>query len=144
MKFMIQQEAALSILRAADLIMQDGSAILKPFDLTGPQFNVLRILRGSPDGLSCGQIAERMINKDPDVTRLLDRMEARGLIVRERSDMDRRVINSCISEAGRDLLQQADPAIRQMHERQFQGMTERQMSQIIKLVEQITPPCEAA
>lgn len=144
MKLMIQQEAALSILRTAELIHHECSAILKPFDLTTPQFNILRILRGAPDGLSCGQIAERMVNRDPDVTRLLDRMEARGLIVRERSDEDRRVITSFISQAGLEVLQLADPAISRMHERQFHDMSERQLIQMIKLVEQIRPLCAGA
>ena len=134
---MIQHQAALSILRVAELIIQEVSITLKPFDLTTSQFNVLRILRGSPDGLPCGQIGERMINRDPDVTRLLDRMEARHLIQRQRNDHDRRVVTARISEGGIDLLKRADPSMYRLHEHQFDGMTEKQMRQIIQLMEVI-------
>ena len=89
---LMEEEAALSVLRTADLLGQRAVEVLKPFDLTAAQYNVLRILRGSPEGLACGQISERMISRDPDITRLLDRMEARGLIGRERSRTDRRII----------------------------------------------------
>jgi len=133
----IQQEAALSILSAADVIQQESSSMMKPFDLTPPQFNVLRILRGAPEGLACGQIGERMISRDPDITRLLDRMEARSLIMRERSDHDRRVVTARISDDGLELLKRVDPMIRSLHEQQFQGMTEKQMRQIIELLAQL-------
>jgi DNA-binding MarR family transcriptional regulator len=141
---MIQQEAALSILRAADLIMQESASQLKPFDLTGAQFNVLRILRGSPDGLPCGQIGERMINRDPDITRLLDRMEVRQLILRQRSEQDRRVVTARISQHGLDLLKRVDPVISDLHKRQFAGFSEKQMGQVMQLMAHITPLCSAA
>jgi DNA-binding MarR family transcriptional regulator len=135
---MIQQEAALNILRAADLILQDSAATLKPFDLTVAQFNVLRILRGAPEGLPSGQIGQRMINRDPDITRLLDRMELRQLIFRERSDHDRRVVTARITQNGLDLLKRADPTIADSHHRQFAGFTEKQLRHIIQLMAQIS------
>jgi len=133
----IQQEAALGILRAADLIAQQSASVMKPFDLTGAQFNVLRILRGSPDGLPCGQIGERMIQRDPDVTRLLDRMQTRNLIVRQRSKQDRRVVTAKISEKGLDLLERLDPLVNQMHLRQFDGFSEIQLRQMKDLMDQV-------
>jgi DNA-binding MarR family transcriptional regulator len=132
-----KHEAALSILRAADLIAQQASSALKPFDLTPAQFNVLRILRGAPEGLACGQISERMIQRDPDVTRLLDRMEGRGLIVRQRSEMDRRVVNARISPRGRELLERVDPVIQELHLRQFEGFSDSQLSQMKELMERV-------
>ena len=62
------------------------SQVLKAEDLSSTQYNVLRILRGAPEGLPCGEIASRMITRDPDITRLLDRLEKRGLISRCRED----------------------------------------------------------
>lgn len=81
--------------------------------LTPNQYNVLRILRGAgAEGLPCGEIAERMITRDPDVTRLLDRLVARGLAARERAAGDRRVVRAVITEAGLTLLAALDPAVR--------------------------------
>jgi len=140
----VQQEAALSILRAADLIAQQGACVMKPFDLTVSQFNVLRILRGSPDGLPCGQIGERMINRDPDITRLLDRMEARDLIVRHRGEPDRRVVTARISSGGLKLLELADPVVHEWHLHQFDGFSEGQLRQIINLMERFLNPDDYA
>src|SRR5262245_24239738 len=79
----LEQEALLNLLRTADVCMQRITAVLKPFKLSHSQYNVLRILRGAgPDGLPCQEVAERMISRDPDITRLLDRLEARGLVKR--------------------------------------------------------------
>lgn len=134
----IQQEAALTILRAADLIGQQATAALKPFDLTGPQFNVLRILRGSPEGLPCGQIAERMLQHDPDITRLLARMEARGWILRKRGLVDKRVVNAKICEKGLRLLERVDPLVHQTHLTQFANYSESDMRRLIELLTELT------
>jgi DNA-binding MarR family transcriptional regulator len=133
----IEQEASLGILRTSDLLAQGAADALKPFDLTPPQFNVLRILRGSPDGLSCSQIADRMISRDPDVTRLLDRMEARNLLIRERSAQDRRVVLTRITAYGLELLANIDPTMVEMHRRQFRGISEKQMRQLIDLLDKV-------
>jgi DNA-binding MarR family transcriptional regulator len=130
----LQQEAALSILRAADLISQESASVMKPFDLTVSQFNILRILRGSPDGLPCGQIGERMINRDPDITRLLDRMEAHKLIERQRGEQDRRVVTARISAEGLKLLERVDPVVHACHLDQFEDFSHGQLQQIIDLM----------
>jgi DNA-binding MarR family transcriptional regulator len=134
---LLQQEAALCILKAAEVIIQDSAETLKPFDLTPAQFNVLRILRGSPDGLACGQISERMVHRDPDVTRLLDRMEARRLITRNRCQHDRRVVTAKISDLGIELLSHVNPAMNAAHIAQFQLLSESQMLQIKSLMEKL-------
>ena len=83
--------------------------VLKPYGISSTQYNVLRILRGAePNGLACREMGERMITRDPDITRLLDRLEARGLIARRRDDQDRRVVMSRITEDGLALLEQLD------------------------------------
>src|SRR5882672_9277108 len=88
-----EQEAYLALLRTADALESQVEAKLKEFGLTGTQYNALRILRGAgPDGIPCSEIGERMITRDPDVTRLLDRLQKRGLVKRTRGQQDRRVI----------------------------------------------------
>jgi DNA-binding MarR family transcriptional regulator len=94
-------EAYLNLIRTADLFSRRETEFLKPYNLTPSQYNVLRILRGAgPDGLPCSEISERMIARDPDVTRLLDRMEAKDLVRRSRDQKDRRVVTTTITEAG--------------------------------------------
>src|SRR5271163_3552088 len=79
-----EEVAFLDVLRTCDLLSRRPAQVLKKEDLSATQYNVLRILRGSPDGLPCGEIADRMITRDPDITRLLDRLEKRGFISRSR------------------------------------------------------------
>ena len=87
------EEAFLNLQRTADAFMRGFEETLRPFGLTQTQYNVLRILRGArPHGLPCRELGERMITRDPDVTRLLDRLETRGLVARSRDAKDRRVI----------------------------------------------------
>jgi DNA-binding MarR family transcriptional regulator len=86
-----EQEAYLSLLRTADALQARVEARLKEFGLTGTQYNALRILRGAgPEGLPCCEIGERMITHDPDITRLLNRLEDRGFVERTRARHDRR------------------------------------------------------
>lgn len=132
-----EEEAMLNIVRTADLLLQLGNKFLKQFDISGPQYNVLRILRGSPAGLSCGQIAERMISRDPDVTRLLDRLEARGLLARERSGQDRRVVITRITAAGLELIATIDPQMIAQHGRQMGALGEQKLRQLIELLEEV-------
>src|ERR1019366_5380987 len=88
-----EQEAYLSLLRTADALQAQVEAHLKEFGLTGTQYNALRILRGAgPEGLPCSEIGERMITHDPDVTRLMNRLQDRGLVQRTRARRDRRGI----------------------------------------------------
>src|SRR6202166_2031571 len=104
-----EQEAYLALLRTADALQSQVEARLKDFGLTGTQYNALRILRGAgPDGLPCREIGERMITHDPDVTRLLNRLEDRGLVERTRARGDHRVIYGKITTAGLKLLREMD------------------------------------
>jgi DNA-binding MarR family transcriptional regulator len=94
-------------------------AILKTEDLSANQYNVLRILRGSPGGLPCGEIASRMITRDPDITRLLDRLEKRGLISRSRETKDRRMVMARITPDGLKLLARLDEPVEKGHRKQL-------------------------
>ncbi len=84
-----EEAAFLDLLRTTDMLSRGLVRILKSENVSATQYNVLRILRGSPAGLPCGEIGNRMITRDPDVTRLLDRLEKRGLISRCRETEDR-------------------------------------------------------
>ena len=106
-----EQEAMLGIRMVAARLMAPWELFLKTSaNLTPSQYNVLRILRGNhPRPLTCGEIGERTIARDPDVTRLVDRLDARNLVTRSRSEQDRRVVEVMISRKGLDLLRELDP-----------------------------------
>ena len=106
-----EQEALLAIRRTAASLLAPWETFLKTkFGLSTGLFNVLRILRGShPVALTCGEIGERTIARDPDVTRLVDRLSARGLVTRAHSQKDRRVVEVSITKKGLDLLRELDP-----------------------------------
>src|SRR6266496_218790 len=95
------------------------ATVLKADDLSANQYNVLRILRGSPEGLPCGEIANRMITRDPDITRLLDRLEKRDLISRCRETKDRRMVVARITPQGLKLLARLDEPVQEMHRKQL-------------------------
>ena len=101
----LEHEAILGLLRTAAIVDHATDEALRPFGLTGTQFNVLRILKGAdPDGLCGKEIGERMINRVPDVPRLLDRLEKAELICRQRDREDRREVSARITEKGRQLV----------------------------------------
>ena len=104
------QESVIGLLHTADLLRRHLSRVVEPHGITLQQYNVLRILRGSgDDGLPTLSIAERMIEQTPGVTRLLDRLEAKGLVSRCRGENDRRQVLCRLTAAGRTLLAQLDP-----------------------------------
>src|SRR6266852_3227176 len=118
-----EDRAFIALQRAADKLAQQVEQVLKSSGLTGAQYNVLRILRGAePDGLACSSIGERMISHDPDMTRLLDRMEKRSLITRQRQSDDRRVVKTRITSSGLEILRRLEQPIRELHKRQFHQM----------------------
>jgi DNA-binding MarR family transcriptional regulator len=114
-----EEAVFLDLLRTCDLLSRRPAQLLKTEDLSTTQYNVLRILRGSPEGLPCGEIASRMITRDPDVTRLLDRMEKRGLISRSRDTKDRRTVTGKITPEGLKLLARLDEPIQEIHRKQL-------------------------
>src|SRR5271155_95348 len=131
-----EQEAYLSLLRTADALETRVEAWLKEFGLTGTQYNALRILRGAgPDGLPCREIGERMITHDPDITRLLDRLEDRGLVERTRARHDRRVIYGKITAAGLKLLREMDRPIEKFGREMLRHVGQEKLKQLIELLE---------
>src|SRR5277367_3289536 len=131
-----EQEAYLALLRTADALETSVEAKLNEFGLTGTQYNALRILRGAePEGLPCSEIGERMITHDPDVTRLLNRLEKRGLVKRARAKLDRRVIYGKITAAGLKLLHEMDKPIEQHGREILKHVAQESLRQLIGLLE---------
>jgi DNA-binding MarR family transcriptional regulator len=112
-----EEEVFVNLLQTTDALIRATEGVLKAVDVLPTQYNVLRILRGSPEGLPCSEIGERMISRDPDMTRLLDRMEKRGLISRERGTEDRRVVVTKITRTGKEVLARLDPPVKEIHQR---------------------------
>jgi len=134
----LEDSVFISLHKTADSLGVEAEQLLKPHGLTGTQYNVLRILRGAePEGLPCRAIGERMISHDPDMTRLLDRLEKRGLISRARQTDDRRVIKTRISPAGLALLKSLDQPVRELHKRQFHHLPAARLKTLAKLLEEV-------
>jgi DNA-binding MarR family transcriptional regulator len=115
-----EEAAFLDLLRTCDLLSRGPAQFLKSEDLSSTQYNVLRILRGAPSaGLPCGEIADRMITRDPDITRLLDRLEKRELISRCRETKDRRMVVARITPQGLNLLARLDEPVQELHRKQL-------------------------
>ena len=134
----IEERIFITLLKVADALGQEAEQLTHTAELTGTQYNVLRILRGAgPEGLPCGGIGDRMITHDPDITRLLDRMEKRGLITRERQKDDRRVVKTRITPHGLGLLKPLDPPMRDLHKRQFRHMAGARLKTLCDLLEEI-------
>jgi len=131
-----EQEAYLALLRTADALETRVEAKLKEFGLTGTQYNALRILRGAgSDGLPCSEIGERMITRDPDITRLLNRLQKRGLAARVRGKSDRRVICGKITPAGLKLLREIDEPLEKFGREILGHVSQEKLQQLIKLLE---------
>jgi DNA-binding MarR family transcriptional regulator len=131
----LEQQVFLDLLRLNGVLVRHAEEILKPFDLSNSQFNVLRILRGAgASGLACGEVGGRMITHDPDITRLLDRLESRGLIARERQQEDRRVVKTRITAEGLRILGELDGPLCALHTRQFSAIPQPQLAELGKLL----------
>jgi DNA-binding MarR family transcriptional regulator len=136
----LETRVFVALLIAADRLSQQAEQLMKERSLTGTQYNVLRILRGSePIGLPCKGIGDRMISHDPDMTRLLDRMEKRGLITRERQVDDRRVVKTRITAAGLDILNKLDGPVLELHRRQFRNLGPTRLKNLAAALEEIIP-----
>jgi DNA-binding MarR family transcriptional regulator len=129
-----EEAAFLELLRTADMLTRGAFGVLKAEDLSLTQYNVLRILRGSPQGLPCGELASRMITRDPDVTRLLDRMEKRGLISRSRDNQDRRMVLARITPEGLKLVDRLDEPVQKIHSKQLGHLGKEQLRALLQLL----------
>ena len=130
-----EETAFLDLFRTCDLLSRGPAEVLKTEDLSPTQYNVLRILRGAPKGLPCGEIAGRMITRDPDITRLLDRLAKRGLIGRRRETKDRRVVLTKIAPEGLEVLARLDGPIQQSHRQQLGHLGRERLKKLADLLE---------
>lgn len=132
----VEDEAYLNLLRTADALLRKETEMLKEYGLSPTQYNALRILRGAgPSGATCGELSDRMLTKDPDVTRLIDRLEARGLLGRARSDQDRRVVRATITSEGLAMLASLDEPSERWTRGQLGHMSETELRELIRLLE---------
>jgi DNA-binding MarR family transcriptional regulator len=137
----LEEEAYLNVQRTANVLVQGLAEVLKRHDLTPTQYNVLRILRGAAEkGLTAGEVGDRMITRDPDVTRLLDRLEKRGLAERWRCTDDRRVVWTRITEPGRAAIAPLDAEIAEMHLAQLGHLGRDRLATLIDLLEAAREP----
>jgi DNA-binding MarR family transcriptional regulator len=127
--------AYLALMRVASRFEQEMSDLLKPHGITATQYNVLRILRGAdPEGLACGAVLDRLVTRDPDITRLLDRLERLKLVIRQRDEQDRRVVVSRITSTGLELLTTLDAPVRDLHRSQFAHLGQEDLAELKRLL----------
>jgi DNA-binding MarR family transcriptional regulator len=132
----LEAHVFVTLMRTADALSRGAEALLKPYSLSGTQYNILRILRGAGEnGLACREVGCRLITRDPDITRLLDRMESRGLIARAREAQDRRVVKTRITAEGLRLLAKLDQPVRDLHRRQWRHFPAKQLRQLSNLLD---------
>jgi DNA-binding MarR family transcriptional regulator len=129
------QEALLALMVTASGLRSEVDRTLACQGLTSEQFNILRILRGQPEGHQCGEIADRMIDRSPDVTRRIDSLEKQGLVERERSTEDKRVVNVCITRKGLDMLNAIEPNLKKFEEKVSKNISEADLRKIVDLCE---------
>jgi len=133
----VQQEAMLSVLKTADVVRRRIARALAPFGVTPQQYNVLRVVRGAGEaGIPTLAIGERLIETTPGLTRLLDRLEAKGWVARWRCPRDRRQVLCRITSAGSVLLAALDPSMN--HPASFtDALTAREATQLVTLLEKV-------
>lgn len=130
-----EQEALLNLVRTSDRFQTNMARLFRKYGLTPSQYNVLRILRGEGKPLPCLEIADRLIAAVPGITGLLDRLEAAGLIGRERSREDRRVVFAAITPEGLELLGRLDAPLDNEHKRLIGHLTRAELTELIRLLE---------
>jgi DNA-binding MarR family transcriptional regulator len=129
------EKVALKLMQVHEHLEGSHAALFKTRGLSGPQYNVLRILRGARgEDLCCQDVGRRMLKRVPDVTRLLDRLEQRGLITRWRSEEDRRVVHTRITEEGLALLADIDGPLAEQIRQEFRAFDERKLKQLDRLL----------
>ena len=140
-----REEASVALLRTADLLRRNIAAVVEPRGITGQQYNVLRILRGAGErGLPTLEIAVRMIEQTPGITRLIDRLEAKKLVSRERCPTDRRQIFCRITRTGLSLVDSLDEPIRAAEEQALADLNARELKSLVDLLDRTRESLRAA
>lgn len=134
----VQEEVILSLMRTTDQLTIPLAEVLRRADFSSSQYNILRILRGAgEEGLPCGAISERMVRRDPDVTRLLDRLEKRGFITRARDAADRRVVRAVINAAGLAILDELEEPVNSALKRALAHISPQKLRDAIEVLEEL-------
>lgn len=134
----LQEEVFLNILRTAESVSYRVHSVLRDQGLSPSQYNVLRILRGAgADGLACRQIADRMVSRDSDMTRLIDGLEKREFVVRNRSERDRRVIQVSLTTLGQTLVNELDSPLKERLEKTFDNVGADALRELVHTLEAI-------
>jgi DNA-binding MarR family transcriptional regulator len=139
----LEQEAFLALWRTYDRLRALEDDLFGTHDLTAQQYNALRLLRAAhPDKIHTLDLASRLITRAPDITRLLDKLQERGLIERDRPPDNRRVVRIGITEAGLTLLRDLHEALQECHQRQLGHLPKRRLKELIALLEEVRRPHE--
>lgn len=126
----------LKLMQASELTQSAAQSLFKQHGLSAPQYNVLRILRGAgEEGLSCQDISARMISRVPDITRLLDRLEAKNLVARRRSETDRRVVMTDVTGPGLELLKDIDRPLNRQVRNNFRSLSGSDLERLDQLMD---------
>jgi len=134
----VAQEGVVSVMRTADLLRRRMAALVEPHGITVQQFNVLRILRGGgPDGLPTLEVGARMVEETPGITRLLDRLESKGLVRRQHCPTDRRQHLCWITKEGLDLLASLDEPVVTHSREMLSGLTREEQSRLVRLLDRV-------
>jgi DNA-binding MarR family transcriptional regulator len=137
---LLEQEALLNLFRSSDRLQIEFERLFRPFGLTAPQYNVLRILRGADEPLPVLEIASRTITVVPGTTGLVDRLEKLGFVARRRCTRDRRVIYVEITDTGREVLERLDEPLLQLHRKLLGHLTQAELRELIRLLEKVRQP----
>lgn len=129
-----EESVFLELVRTTDALSRGLVQVFRIEDVSATQYNVLRILRGSPEGLSGGEIGRRMITREPDITRLTERLEKRKLILRRRRAEDRRTVIARITPVGLALLDRLDEPVQQAHHRQLGHLGPKRLKELSELL----------
>ena len=141
----LQQEAFLELWRTYDCLKAEEDLVFGQFEISSQQYNALRLLKAAaPGAMPVSALGQRMITRAPDMTRMLDRLEQRELIIRERRDDNRRVVEVSITETGKTLLQQIAKPLKECHQRQLGHMNDKSLTQLIELLHAARLPHENA
>jgi DNA-binding MarR family transcriptional regulator len=139
-----QQECYLNLWRSYDRLRMVEDQLFDQHDLTAQQYNALRLLRAEhPAGLPTLALASRLVSHAPDITRLIDRLEQRGLVARQRVAGNRRVVQIGITEDGLNLLKALDQPVRECHQKQLAHLSSAQLQSLIELLRIARQPHEA-
>lgn len=131
----LEQEVYINLVRTHALLSDEVGELFKQYQLSQPLYNVLKVVaRAGSVGMASQSIAQYMVARDPDITRLVDRLEKDRLLERERDERDRRIVRVRIAQSGLDLIQQLDPLIWELHRQQLGHLSQQQLELLTQLL----------